>query len=217
MNAIVLEESIRIPAGLTDLETFRRWARSEKFPEHGWYSYLNGELWADPSMKRLIHSFIKTEVTTVLSVLVKQTRSGRFLSDRIFLTNDVAGLSTEPDGMFISFETHKSALVQLKEGLESIEVEGSPDMTLEIVSPTSVKKDTEVLRELYWRAGIREYWLIDALGEQADFDILRYTSKGFVATRKAGGWLKSTVFGKSFRLVEGQDQLGNREFTLEVL
>jgi hypothetical protein len=27
------------------------------------------------------------------------------------------------------------------------------------VSPSSVQKDTVVLRELYWKAGIPEYWL----------------------------------------------------------
>lgn len=54
VSAIVLEESIRIPTWITDLDSFRRWARSDEFPEHGWYSYLDGDLWADPSLERLI-------------------------------------------------------------------------------------------------------------------------------------------------------------------
>jgi hypothetical protein len=48
MVAIVLQDSIRIPR-ITNLESFRRWARTDQYPEHGWYSYLQGELWADQS------------------------------------------------------------------------------------------------------------------------------------------------------------------------
>jgi Uma2 family endonuclease len=62
---------------------------------------------------------------------------------------------------------------------------------LEIVSAGSVEKDTQTLRELYWKAGIAEYWLVDARGERLAFDILRHAAKGYVATRKAAGWLKS--------------------------
>ena len=35
-------------------------------------------------------------------------------------------------------------------------------------------------------------------------------------TRKQGGWLKSVVFGKSFRLTRRTDRSGNPQFTLEV-
>ena len=44
---------------------------------------------------------------------------------------------------------------------------------MEIVSPSSVSKDKKHLRECYYRAGIPEYWLIDARGEDVEFDILR--------------------------------------------
>jgi len=38
-------------------------------------------------------------------------------------------------------------------GDDSIEILGSPEMTLEVISPTSVEKDTVHLRRLYWKAG----------------------------------------------------------------
>ena len=47
-------------------------------------------------------------------------------------------------------------------------------------------------------------------------DKLQDTAKGYAAARKQDGWLKSAVFGKSFRLVRGTDATGNPEFTLEV-
>jgi Uma2 family endonuclease len=73
-------------------------------------------------------------------------------------------------------------------------------MVLEVVSTHSVQKDTIVLRELYHAAGIAEYWLINPLSGRLSLEILRRTAKGYVPTRKTAGWVKSNVFGKSFRL-----------------
>jgi Uma2 family endonuclease len=41
-------------------------------------------------------------------------------------------------------------------------------MVLEVVSASSVEPDTQTLRELYWAAGIKEYWLVDARGGPSD-------------------------------------------------
>jgi Uma2 family endonuclease len=89
-------------------------------------------------------------------------------------------------------------------------------MVLEVISNGSVRKDTVILRQAYWEAGVQEYWLVDARKQPLTFDILRHTAKGYVATRKQGGWLRSPVFGKSFRLTQGTDFLGQPSFTLEV-
>jgi Uma2 family endonuclease len=96
------------------------------------------------------------------------------------------------------------------------EIEGVPDMVLEIVSDSSVRKDTRRLIEAYWEGGIKEYWLVDVRGERLDFNIYRHAPKGYVVTRKKDGWLKSQVFGKSFRLTRQEDEFGNPEYTLEV-
>ena len=101
-----------------------------------------------------------------------------------------------------------------KEGY--LELEGTPDMVLEIVSASSVEKDTETLPDLYWRAGIPEYWLVDAREARLEFDIFRHESDGYVAMRKHGGWIKSGVFGKSFRLSRQIDDEGNPEYSLSV-
>lgn len=37
---------------------------------------------------------------------------------------------------------------------------GAPDLTLEILSPTSVRHDLLVKLDLYQRAGVREYWVV---------------------------------------------------------
>lgn len=108
--------------------------------------------------------------------------------------------------------------IRLVEGADEgyVELEGTPDMALEIVSDSSVEQDTETLFDLYWKAGISEYWLVDAHGDRLMFEIYRHTPKGYVANRKQSGWVSSQVFGKAFRLTRTFDEQGYPEFTLHV-
>ncbi len=141
-----------------------------------------------------------------------------FLPDGLFLCNVHADIAGNPDGTFVMNKALESGDVRLIEGKRGgiLELEGSPDMVLEVVSKSSVHKDTVLMRQAYWEAGIREYWLADARQEPLRFDILRYTARGYVATRKQEGWMKSAVFGKSFRLIQRVNQFGHPEYTLEV-
>jgi Uma2 family endonuclease len=215
MSAIVIEEKVRIPEWVTDLDSFRRWCRSDDFPEHGWFSYLNGELWVDLSMEKLVHNQVKGVIAVVVGGLVMNVRLGQFLHDRMRLAHTGAGLSTEPDGMFVSWDSLQAGRVVLAEGLDTLEVEGTPDMVLEVISPSSVEKDSAVLLDLYWRAGIPEYWLVD-VAESLTLDIFRRTARKYVAARKQAGWVKSHVFGKSFRLSKETNPLGYPEFALAI-
>ncbi|MCI0358573.1 MAG: Uma2 family endonuclease [Planctomycetaceae bacterium] len=61
-------------------------------------------------------------------------------------------------------------------------------MTLEVVSDTSVVKDTQELRSLYWLAGIQEYWLVDARAALS-FDTLKTQFHGLHADAAASRWL----------------------------
>jgi Uma2 family endonuclease len=214
---IVIADQARIPDWIIDLESFRRWAHSDEFPEWGQFSYLDGELWVDPSMEQLFsHNLVKTEISAVLATLVRAL--GYFFSDRARLTTPEAGLSTEPDGLFAFWETVRIGRLRLVEGARGgyVELEGTPDMVLEILSRSSKRKDTVKLRELYGRARIPEYWLVDARGASPRFDIFRHTPKGYVTTRRQQGWLRSAVFGRAFQLTQGTDPLGHPRYTLAV-
>jgi len=218
MSTIVLDtESVYIPGWVTDLESFRRWVYSPEFPETGRISFL-GEVWVDMSKEQFTHNQAKGEIGGVLTHLAKQSRRGRYFPDGYLLTNVAVGLSTNPDGMFVSLKNLRSGRVRLVEGAEEgyVELQGTPDMALEVISQSSVAKDTEMLRDLYWRAGISEYWLVDVRGQGLEFTILRRGPRGYGAVRPQAGWLKSTVFGKSFRLTQQTDALGFPEYTLAV-
>jgi len=219
LSAIIVGGQAHIPAWVRDLDSFRRWARSDDYPEHGWFSYLHGLLWADLSMEQLFtHNQVKTEYTLVIGGLVKSDRRGYFFSDRTLLSNPAADLSTEPDGLFVSWESLQSGRIRLVEGAKEgyVELEGTPDMALEIISTSSVYKDTDLLRELYWRAGITEYWLVDARRAPLQFDIFRHSAEGYVATPDENGWLRSAVFNRAFQLTQQTDPLGNPSYTLAV-
>jgi Uma2 family endonuclease len=208
-----------IPNWVTNIDAFRRWVDADDFPENGRIWWLKGEVWADMSKEQIFtHVLVKTELTIVLGSLVKREQLGQFLTDGLLLSNFAADISGKPDSTFLSTATLQSDRVRLIEGKEGgfVELQGSPDMVLEILSTSSVKKDTVVLKQAYWEAGIPEYWLVDVRGEPLQFDIFRHTPQGYVARRKQGGWIKSAVFGKSFQLTQQTGPTGHPDYTLAV-
>jgi Uma2 family endonuclease len=208
-----------VPDWVVDLESFRRWADDDAFPEKGRISYLRGAVWVDLSMEQVYsHTEVKAEINTVLRTMVNARRWGRYLPDGAYLSNVAANISNQPDGMFISNESARAGRLRSIEGRVTgyVELEGSPDMVLEVVSRSSVAKDNVVLKEAYFLAGIREYWLVDARKSPVKFDILRPGKSGFVAVRKRGMWTPSDVFAASFQLLQYTGEDGHPAFTLEV-
>src|SRR3954470_21572181 len=145
MSTVVFQGNIRVPDDIDDLDSFCRWVCSDKAPARGRYSFLNGEVWVDMSPEQFFtHNQVKGEYAIVLGNLAKVARLGRFCPDRMLLRNDTAGLSTEPDGAFISRKTLRARRVVITQIAAGYDVlQGTPDMTLEIVSDSSEAKDTE--------------------------------------------------------------------------
>lgn len=189
-------------------------------PEKLRVHFINGEVWADMSMEEgYSHNLVKN---AVYATLVPLTRGrGLFFSDGMTLTNDQIAVGTNPDAMFLSNGSLGAGRVEVVAGrrprAEATEVVGSPDLVVEVVSPNSVDKDTEWLTSAYHNAEITEYWPIDAREEDdIRFDVLKRGPKGFVLQRKKGGWVKSPVLGKEFRIVWSAGDHGYPEVTLEV-
>jgi Uma2 family endonuclease len=220
MTVRFYDETVQIPAGITDLDGFRRWAKSAEFPRHGRFAFLRGNVWVDMTMEQAFsHNRVKVRFTTVLEGIVEGDGFGYVFGDRMLFSNPAAGVSNEPDVMFVSFDRLEAGRVTLVPGAEGgfVEVLGSPDMVLEVVSNSSVREDTQVLVEDYWRAGIPEYWLVDARDETPTFEIMRSGPDGYIRTRRqSGGWLKSQVFGRSFRFTQAADSRGNPRYAVEV-
>lgn len=208
-----------IPDEVTDLETFRHWTHSDEFPQQGRIWWLKGKVWADMAKEQLFtHNLVKTQIASVLTHLVEEEELGVLFGDGVLLSNFDADISGNPDATFLSAATLSSDRVRLIEGAEVgyVEIQGSPDMVLEVVSRSSTRKDQVTLRRAYWEAGVREYWLVDARGDQPRLEILRHGRRGYTVVRPQGDWIRSQVFGHEFSLTQAAGAGGFPRFKLGV-
>lgn len=216
---VLVQDKVAIPGWVCDLESYRRWAHSEDYPQSGWVSFLAGDIYVDPDMETfLTHNQVKQAFNLAIGLVLMNKPSGRYVPDRMLFTNQEADVSTEPDGLYAHWETLKTGRLRLVPGQETdfTELEGTPDMILEIVSSSSVKKDTVTLPSLYARAKIPEYWLVDARSEPSSFQIFQLVNDHYQSIPHEVGWLKSSVFGCSFQLVREIDPLGQPQFVVKV-
>jgi Uma2 family endonuclease len=216
-----VDEAIVIPTTAATLEGFSDWVDTDEFPQQGRITYIDKEIIIDMSPEELnTHSLLKGEVSRVIGNLVHESNAGQTFPDGARIRNKAGKVSNEPDCMFVSWESLKVGRVQLIRGKRQPnryrEVSGSPDWVLEIVSDSSVAKDTTQLPKRYYRAGIAEYWLIDARKDNIEFHIFPRGKRAFTAAPQRGGWRRSKVFGRQFRLERKQHALGPWMYTLHV-
>jgi Uma2 family endonuclease len=79
-----------------------------------------------------------------------------------------------------------------------------------------VGKDTTRLREAYHKAGIPEYWLVDARGEEVSFQVLQRRQRRYAPAPVRDGWQRSAVFGRSFKLERRRIRRGLWRYILHV-
>ncbi len=202
----------------TSLAGFRDWYATDDFPDEGRISYLAGEIFFDMSHERLSsHVSLKGEITRALIGVAHDLGVGQFYTDGVRVVNEAADVSHEPDGCYLTWAAVTSGRVELHrsaDGLDVTEVIGAPDMVLEIVSPSSARKDATILPELYHRAAIPEYWLIDARGDEIEFDVFLYSESGYTPVVPAGGWRNSPAFARRFRLERFRNPIGLWDYRL---
>ncbi len=221
-SVISLVDEIEIPFSVGSLNEFRRWSTSPEFPQRGRIDFLNGRIEVDMSPEAYYsHGKLKGEIARVLLGLCKTNRLGDVQIDQTRIVNVAANLSAEPDIVFVSKETLRTGRVKLvprsNDDDEYVEVQGTPDMVVEVVSQSSVTKDTKRLFRAYYEAGIPEYWLADGRGAKLVFRIYRHGKSGYVATKAdAAGYLNSQVFAKKFRLSRSRPTPGSWDYELQM-
>jgi len=62
-------------------------------------------------------------------------------------------------------------------------VEGPPDVVVEILSPSIAYYDLIVKKEVYERAGVKKYWLLDP--NRKTFEVYKNTEEGFKLSSQA--------------------------------
>lgn len=201
------EDTLRIPARAHALAGFREWAHSEDFPEHERIDYLGGEVEVEMSPEDLqSHGALKAEIAAVLHGLVARPRLGHVFIDRARVTAPAADLSAEPDVVVVLRESLEAGRVRYlpspgKGPGRFAEIEGAPDLVVEVVSDASVRKDTERLPRLYAAAGVPELWLADARGAEARLRIHRLEGASYELVQpESQGWSPSACLGVQVRL-----------------
>ena len=200
VKTLVLEENVVIPMDIQTLDDFRRWTRSDEFPELGRIDFLQSRIEVDMQAEEVHgHGGVKVAIVGAIFMINEDEDLGELSSDHTRIASPDAGLSCEPDVVFIAHETISSGAVKYipKAGHSDrfVEIEGGPDLVVEIVSDSSVNKDTRRLPPAYFQAGVKEYWLVDARGEGVQFQIHTRGATGFDAIEmNADGFQHSKVF-----------------------
>ena len=220
-HSISFQNRVEIPFDVGTLDRFRLWSQSGEFPQRGRIDFIDGRIEVDMSPEQAFsHGTPKVELVRVLGYLVKDADNGMLFSDGVRLVNTVANLSSEPDLLFISdaaVATQRIRLIPSRtQPDDGVEFEGTPDLVVEIVSRSSVRKDTVRLQRAYFEAGITEYWIVDAR-RSLKFVIQMRGETGFVPRPiSADGYQRSTVFEREFNLVRRQSPSGRIVFDLNV-
>jgi Uma2 family endonuclease len=221
-TTLVFEDQIEIPLTVSSLDEFRRWVHSDEFPERGRIDFIRNKIEIDMAAEELItHGSPKVEISTTLHQRAKRMNLGRVFVDKARVTHVEAELSAEPDIVFVSWESLESGRVQLvpkAAGGEDryIELAGSPDLIIEIVSDSSATKDTQRLPAACFDAGVREYWLVDARrANRLVFQIYHRGKRKFKSVKSnSNGYQWSGVFQGWFRLDRSVGRDGHGEFDL---
>lgn len=205
------------------LSRFRRWSQSAEFPERGRIDYLCGTAEVDLSPGDLYtHGAVKTAVTARLFTLIEEEGRGSVFVDRTRIVSPQAGLSVEPDVMVVLWRSLQEGRIREVPAARAgegrfVELEGAPDLVVEVVSDGSASKDLERLPSLYAAAGVPELWTVDARGEELLFLIQVLTGEGYVPqATDAEGWVASPLLGRLCRVSRRKTEVSRWTYRLEV-
>ena len=216
------ENSFEMPLSLHSLGDFRLWTCSDGFPQTGRIDYVDGRIEVEMSPEDLFtHGTPKSEIHGVLYGRLKKQRCGHLFVDRTRIVSVPGNFSAEPDIVFVSHQSIASGRVRLipkNSGQPGryVELEGGPDLVVEIVSDGSETKDTRRLPDAYFNAGVAEYWLVDVRGETTIFRIHRRAKSSFEAVKQeSDGFQSSQVLECRFHLERSWNDAGFWEYDLQ--
>ena len=133
------------------------YADLERLPEDDLrHEIIGGEHFVIPSPVTK-HQRISGDMVYALTTYVKKTECGFVFYapyDIVLSTFDVV----VPDIVYVSND-------RLARYLTAKNLQGPPDLVVEILSPGTKRRDQMLKRDLYERVGVLEYWLVDPDGE----------------------------------------------------
>ena len=213
--------TVEIPATAFDFAGFCRWSQSDAFPKIGRIDFLAGVIDIDLSLEAIKrHSAAGGLLYASVLHSIETRDIGEVFHDGMPVVVKADGLTYEPMICCVTtpaFDSRRVTLTVTEDRLgRYVELVGSPDLVVEIISGSSVTKDTAKLFDLYYAAGVQEYWLIDARGEAIDFRLLTRGETQWVdAAVDAEGFYFSPVLGRRYRLDRRSDRGGGWRYELQ--
>jgi Uma2 family endonuclease len=121
------------------------------------------------------------------------TRHQRIVGNLLYLirhyleTNPIGEVFCAPfDALLSEFDIVVPDLLYLSREraglLTSKNLQGPPDLVIEVLSPSTKSRDTRLKHDLYERVGVREYWVVDP--EQNMVEVYRSDAGSFEPTIK---------------------------------
>jgi len=141
------------------------------FPDDGRrHELIDGDHYVTPA-PRTKHQIASTNLSGLLFAHLQRTKGGRVLTaptDVVLSDLDVV----QPDLLFIS--AARSSIITEKN------IQGAPDLVIEILSDTTRRTDEIIKRKLYERYRVPEYWIVDT--ELETVKVFRLTDRGYQRT-----------------------------------
>ncbi len=116
------------------------------------YEIISGVLYMAPAPV-FKHQYIVGELFVALRTYVRQNELGLVLPAPFEVHLPDIARPVQPDLLFIRAERRPSP--------EAKFFEGAPDLVVEVLSPSTARKDRMVKFWAYERAGVEEYWIVD--------------------------------------------------------
>ena len=122
-------------------------------PDDERYELINGELLLVPA-PNIAHQSSQVSLGFRVYSFVGQHNLGRvFLAPTDVVLSNTETEVVQPDVLFISNERRHI--------ITEANIQGAPDLVVEILSPSTAKRDWQAKRDLYAKHGVKEYWLAD--------------------------------------------------------
>jgi Uma2 family endonuclease len=122
-----------------------------KIDDDNQYELIGGELILVPS-PRIIHQEVSRNLVYVMLDYISKNKLGKLF----YAPTDVLLAEKEkpqPDILFVSNE--RLDIITEKN------IQGAPDLVVEILSPSSTSRDKVKKSRLYYKYGVKEYWIVD--------------------------------------------------------
>lgn len=133
------------------------------------YELVEGELVLSPSANARHGEVLLTIGSLILELLKAKPGLGRSFGDIDVKLSDQTVL--RPDVSFVSAERLKQLHIDRN-------IEGPPDLVIEILSPSNASFDRKTKRELYQKYGVSEYWIVSPEAEVVQLiDFVEGTSR----------------------------------------